>query len=136
DILNELFLKRQQSRSYWNPFDGSQESSSADRDVGRLYGKVRITSEPHANALIISGNSAENMSAVEAVIKQFDVPSEAGDTPLRVALNFSKASTVANSMNILFAKNGSPPIRGVSQQGQPNNSAQQHLLQQQTQNNS
>ena len=36
DILNELFLKKQQARSYWNPFDGSQESTWADRDVGRL----------------------------------------------------------------------------------------------------
>jgi general secretion pathway protein D len=134
DILNELFLKRQQNRSYWNPFDGSQESSWADRDVGRLYGKVRITSEPHANALIISANSTENLSAVEAVIKQLDVPSEAGDTTLRVALNFSKAATVANNLNILFAKNGSLPVRGNNQQNQQNNQAIQQQ-QQQNQNN-
>jgi len=132
DILNELFLKKQQARSYWNPFDGSQESSWADRDVGRLYGKVRITSESHANALIISANSAENMAAVEAVIKQLDVPSEAGDTTLRVALNFSKAATLANNLNVLFAKNGSPPLR---QQGQPNQQPNQPNQQQQQQQN-
>jgi general secretion pathway protein D len=135
DILNELFLKKQQARSYWNPYDGSQESSWADRDVGKLYGKVRITSEPHSNALIITGNSAENLAAVEAIIKQLDVPSEAGETTFRIALNFSKASTVANSINILFAKNGSPGIRAVTQPGQPANpNAQQ--AQQQNQNNS
>jgi general secretion pathway protein D len=119
DILNELFLKKQQQRTYWNPFNGESESSWADRDVGRLYGKVRITSEPHANALIITANSAENLAAVEAVIKQLDVPSEAGDTTLRVALNFAKAATVANSINILFAKGGSPALRPTSPTGQP-----------------
>src|SRR5262249_4142090 len=59
---------------------------------------------------------------------------EAGDTTLRVALNFSKAATVANNLNILFAKNGSPNLRGATQQGQPNNPTQQQL-QQQNQNN-
>ena len=35
-------------------------------------------------------------------------------------LKFAKAFTVANSVNILFAKNGSPPLRAVNQQQQPN----------------
>jgi type II secretion system protein D len=118
DILNELFLKKQNQRTYWNPFGDGYESSSVDRDVGRLYGKVRITSEPHANAIILTSNSAENMAAVEAVIKQLDVPSEAGDTTLRIGLNFAKAMTVANSMNILFAKGGSPGLRQNPQQNQ------------------
>ena len=132
DILNELFLKKQQQRNYWNPYSGDSESTTTDRDVGRLYGKVRITSEPHANAIILTSNSAENLAAVEAVIKQLDVPSEAGDTTLRVALNFAKAGTVANSINILFAKVGSPPLRPVLQPGQQNTPAQQQ--QQQPQN--
>jgi general secretion pathway protein D len=121
DILNELFLKKQQARNYWNPFDGSQETSWADRDVGRLYGKIRITSEPHANALIVTANSLENLAAVESVIKQLDVPSEAGDTTLRVPLSFSKAATVANGLNVLFAKNGSPGVRQQPQQQQQQN---------------
>jgi general secretion pathway protein D len=133
DILNELFLKKQQSRSYWNPYSGEPEPSSSDRDVGRLYGKVRITSEPHSNAIILTSNSAENLDAVIAVIKQLDVPSEAGDSTLRVGLNFAKAATVANNLNILFAKGGSPPLRAVAQtsQQQPQNNPQQ-----QQQNNS
>jgi general secretion pathway protein D len=46
-------------------------------------------------------------------------------------LRFAKAATVANSINILFAKNGSPPLRPVVQQGQQG-PQQQQLLQQQT----
>jgi type II secretion system protein D len=132
DILNELFLKKQNQRTYWNYYEDYRDTSSVDRDVGRLYGKVRITSEPHSNSLILTSNSEENMAAVEAVIKQLDVPSEAGDSTLRVGLKFAKATTVANSINILFAKGGSPPIRPVAQQGQQNQQNQQN--QQQNQN--
>src|ERR1017187_9642523 len=110
DVLNELFLKKQQQRSYWDFFDNSSDNSTPDRDVGRLYGKVRITSEPYSNALIVTANSAENLGAVEDVIKQLDKPSEAGESTLHVGLRFAKAADVANSINILFAKNGSPPL--------------------------
>ena len=118
DILNELFLKKQQMRPYWYYYDEAPESTP-DRDVGRLYGKVRITSEPHSNTLIVTANSKENLAAVEEVLKQLDAPSEAGESTLRVGLKFAKAFTVANSINILFAKNGSPPLRPVAQPGQP-----------------
>jgi len=129
DILNELFLKKVPQRTYW--YWDEAPPAQADRDVGRLYGKVRITSEPHSNSLIITANSTENLAAIEAVIKQLDVPSEAGDTTLRIGLNFAKASTVANSINVLFAKNGSPPLRAVVQPGQQPN---QNQIQQQQQN--
>ncbi|PYJ82665.1 MAG: hypothetical protein DME22_17890, partial [Verrucomicrobia bacterium] len=118
DILNELFLKKQQMRPYWYYYDESPESTP-DRDVGRLYGKVRITSEPHSNTLIVTANSKENLAAVEEVLKQLDAPSEAGESTLRVGLKFAKAFIVANSINVLFAKNGSPPLRPVAQPGQP-----------------
>jgi general secretion pathway protein D len=38
---------------------------------------------------------------------------------LRLALKFAKAPTVANSINILFARQGSPQLRGGPQPGQP-----------------
>ncbi len=120
DLLNELFLKKQQQqRGYWDPFGDYQSPTTTDRDVGRLYGKVRITSEPHSNSLIITANSAENLAAVEEVVKALDMPSEAGETTFRIGLRFAKATTVANSLNILFAKNGSPPLRPVNQPNQP-----------------
>jgi len=126
DVLNELFLKKQPQRPYWDYFyyDSSPEST-ADRDVGRLYGKVRITSEPYSNSLIITANSKESLAAVENVIEQLDRPSEAGESTLRIGLKFAKASTVANSINILFAKNGSPPLRPVTLPGQPSPVPQQ-----------
>jgi general secretion pathway protein D len=130
DVLNELFLKRQQQRSYFYYYDDYQEPA-ADRDVGRLYGKVRITSEPHSNSLIVTSNSKENLAAVEEVLKQLDQPSEAGESTLRVNLQFAKAINLANSLNILFAKNGSPPLRQVAQPGQPQ--AQQNFPQPQQQ---
>jgi len=117
DVLNELFLKKTQQRNYWDYYDNQE--STADRDVGRLYGKVRITSEPYANAIIITSNSKENLTVVETVLKQLDQPSEAGESTLRIGLRFAKAFTVANSINVLFAKNGSPPLRPVNQQQQP-----------------
>ncbi len=114
EVLNELFLKKNEhQRPYWIYDDSAPETP--DRDVGRLYGKVRITSEPHANALILTSNSKENLEAVEAILKQLDAPSAGGESTLRVELQFAKAFTVANSINVLFAKNGSPPLRAVNQ---------------------
>lgn len=119
EVLNELFLKKQQQRSYWDYyFDGATET--ADRNVGRLYGKVRITSEPNSNSLIITANSQEHLSAVEEVLKKLDAPSQAGDTTLRVCLQFARATTVANNINILFAKANSPPLRQVNPQANQN----------------
>jgi type II secretion system protein D len=119
DVLNELFLKKQQQRSYWSFYDDGP-SETADKNVGRLYGKVRITSEPYSNSLIVTANSPENLAAVEEVIKKLDSPSQAGDTTMRVGLQFAKAHNVADSVNILFAKGGSPALRPMNQQGQPN----------------
>src|SRR2546427_1587584 len=41
DVLNELFLKKKQQRPYWYYFD-DYPPETTERDVGRLYGKVRI----------------------------------------------------------------------------------------------
>ncbi len=105
DVLNELFLKKTTQRSYYDYL--RSRSREADRDVGRLYGKVRITSEAAANALIITANSQENLDAVIAVVKELDKPSAAGDTTYHIKLNFGNAQKIANRINILFAKNGS-----------------------------
>ena len=112
DVLNELFLKRQQLRTYWDPF-GLPTQDRTDQQGGRLYGKVRITSEPYANAIVVTANSPELVAAVEEVLKELDVPSQAGESTFRVGLQFAKASTVANSVNILFARGGSPPLRAT-----------------------
>jgi general secretion pathway protein D len=117
DVLNELFLKKQPLRTYW--FYDDYPPETTDRNVGRLYGKVRITSEPYSNSLIVTANSPENLAAVEEVLKKLDIPSPAGETTLRLGLQFAKALTVANSINILFAKAGSPPLRPSAQPGQP-----------------
>jgi general secretion pathway protein D len=113
EVLNELFLKKQPQRNYFF-FDESPEPT-ADRDVGRLYGKVRITSEPYSNAIILTSNSRESLAAVEDVLKQLDQPSPAGESTFRVTLKFAKAPTVANSLNILFAKAGAPPLNRNAQ---------------------
>jgi len=123
DVLNELFLKKTVQRSYWDFFDDSSDNSTPDRDVGRLYGKVRITSEPESNALIVTANSKENLAAVEEIINKLDKPPEASESTLHVGLKFAKAIDLANSINIIFAKNGSPPLRAVAQQNQQNNNA-------------
>jgi general secretion pathway protein D len=114
DVLNELFLKKTTQRAYYDYFEAP--TPQADRDVGRLYGKVRITSEAAANALIITANSQENLDAVIAVVKELDKPSAAGDTTYHVKLNFGNAQKIANRINILFAKNGSVALRPVNQQ--------------------
>lgn len=132
DVLNELFLKKQQQRTYWDVYGYPNQDSGDRQNAGRLYGKVRITSEPYANAIIVTANSPENLAAVEEVLKQLDVPSQAGETTLRLGLRFAKAATVANSINILFAKNGSPPLRPVAQQPQQNAANPQQQQQQQS----
>ncbi|MBI4323721.1 MAG: hypothetical protein HY674_00485, partial [Chloroflexi bacterium] len=118
DVLNELFLKKQQQRSYWYYYD-DYPPETADRNVGRLYGKVRITSEPYSNSIIVTANSQEHLTAVEEVLKQLDVPSQAGETTIRLGLKFAQSVTVASSINILFAKGGSPPLRAAPQPGAP-----------------
>lgn len=129
DVLNELFLKKDRQRNYYDYLydyvlgDGNSGGSS---DAGRLFGKVRITSEPYSNSIIVSANSTESLEAVEAVLKQLDVPSKAGESTLRVQLKFADSVTVANSLNVLFAKGGSPPIRPNNQpQPQQNQQLQQ-----------
>jgi general secretion pathway protein D len=135
EVLNELFLKKQQQRSYLYGFYDEYQEPTADRDVGRLYGKVRITSEPYSNTIIVTSNSKESLQAVEEVLRQLDAPSEAGESTMRVGLRFAKASTVANSINILFAKNGSPLLHTTTQPGQQG-PQQQPQIQQQTGNSS
>jgi type II secretion system protein D len=129
DVLNELFLKKTTQRSYFY-FDEPEQTP--DRDVGRLYGKVRITSEAAANALIITANSQENLDAVIAVVKELDKPSAAGDTTYHIRLSFGNAQKIANRINILFAKNGSQALRPVNQQN-PNGQNPQPQQQQQNQ---
>jgi type II secretion system protein D len=121
-VLNELFLKRTQRRSYYYYEEDSQEEH---RDIGRLYGKIRIASEPYTNALIVSSNSAENFSAVEEILKQLDVPSQTGSSTLYLQLKYAKAVTIANNVNILFAGAGSPARRAAPQEGQPQNRQEQ-----------
>ena len=120
DVLNQLFLRRTERRPYWYYDEFESDSTSADRDVGRLYGKVRITSEPYSNTLIVTSNSKENLAVVEDILKQLDVPSQAGETTVRFPLRFATAASMANSLNILFAKNGSPPLRPTQPQANPN----------------
>jgi type II secretion system protein D len=130
DVLNALFLKTQQQPSYFDFFFGDQDQTP-DRDVGRLYGKVRITSEPYSNTIIVTSNSKENLAVVEDVLRQLDAPSESGDSTLRIVLRFAKAEDVAKNLNILFAKNGSPPMRPENPQNQQNNSQNQDQQQEQ-----
>jgi general secretion pathway protein D len=118
DVLNELFLKKTTQRSYYDYISG--EEPDAGRDVGRLYGKVRITSEAAANVIIITANSQENLDAVIAVVKELDKPSSAGDTTFHVKLNFGNPQKIANRINILFAKNGSQALRQANPQNQNN----------------
>lgn len=127
DVLNDLFVKKSQQRSYYDliydlDFGGSSDNSD-NQNVGRLYGKVRITSEPYSNAIIVTSNSKEYLAVIENVLKQLDQPSQAGESTLRIGLKYAKADTVANSLNILFAKNGSPALRPETPQNQ-NNAAQ------------
>jgi type II secretion system protein D len=122
EVLNELFLKRQQQRSYFDDyysfFYGGSSQNNAGSDVGRLYGKVRITSEPNANVIIVTANSRENLVVVGDMIRQLDAPSESGDSTFWRRLKFAKADAVAKSLNILFAKTGSPGLGAPTQQQQ------------------
>lgn len=118
DVLNQLFLKKQQSSSYWDYVFGNEDNSNTAQDAGRLYGKVRITSEPYSNTILVTSNSKEYLAVVEDVLRQLDQPSDTSESTLRVPLMFAKASTVARGLNILFAKNGSPPLRPSAQQQQ------------------
>jgi type II secretion system protein D len=113
EVLNTLFLKRTRQRGYWYDDYMREEEQT---NIGRLYGKVRIASEPYTNSIIVTSNSPENFAAVESILKQLDVPSPTGETTLNVPLNHAKAVTIANNINILFAQSGAPPRRQQPQQ--------------------
>jgi general secretion pathway protein D len=120
DILNELFGKKTTNqRGYWDPW-GNYQNDSGDRDgrSSKLSGKVRITSEPYSNSIIVTSTSTENLAAIEEVLKDLDSPSQAGDTTIRIMLNFAKAPALASSLNVLFAKGGSPALRPNANQPQ------------------
>ncbi|MBN2490881.1 MAG: hypothetical protein JXQ29_08535 [Planctomycetes bacterium] len=105
EVLNALF-KKSERRAYW--WDDMAEDSA---DIGRLYGKVRIASEPATNAIIVTTNSVENFAAVERLLAQLDVRSEDREATLNVALRYAKAPEMANNLNILLAGEGAPARR-------------------------
>ncbi|MEM7231992.1 MAG: secretin N-terminal domain-containing protein [Planctomycetota bacterium] len=117
ELLNELFAKKERRRGYYDWDYGSEDTK---RDIGRLYGKVRITSEFYTNSIIVTSNSEENFQAIEDILKKLDVPSDSGDTTLTIRLRYANAVTVANNVNIIFAGGGSPPRRGGNRQPQNN----------------
>ncbi len=113
DVLNVLFLKKERrSRRWWDPEPEDQT------DIGRLYGKVRITSLPETNSIIVASNSVENLNAIAAMVAEIDVQSPGGETSVTVPLRFARAATVANTINILFAQRGAPPMRQTPRQQQ------------------
>jgi type II secretion system protein D len=119
-VLNSLFSKeKDRNMPYWYYDDYGYEPEQ-DRDVGRLFGKVRIVSALDSNAIIVTTNAPENFSAIEKVLEQLDVPAET-QTTLSVELKYAKAVAVANNINILFAQSGAPPRQPVQpQQGNQN----------------
>lgn len=118
-VLNDLFVKKKEREMpYWYYDDYPQDE---DKDIGRLFGKVKIVSEPYTNSIIVTSNSPENFAAVEAVLKQLDVASDTATT-LSVELKYADAVSVANNINILFAQPGAPP-RG-QRENQPQNPQQ------------
>jgi type II secretion system protein D len=123
EVLNELFISQQQERGYFDFYYGYSNNNS-DSESGRLFGKLKITSEPYSNSIIVTSNSSENLIVVENILKQLDVPSSAGETTLRVPLNFANSIKLANNVNILFAKGGSPALR--QNNNQPNQPQQQN----------
>lgn len=123
EVLNELFNESTGQRNYWDPWDNRRNNSS-NTNTGRLLGKVKITAEPYSNSIIVSSNSPENTAAVVDVLKTLDIPSQAGETTLRVPLNFAEAVKVANSVNVLFAKAGSPASQANTQNNRQNQNNQ------------
>jgi len=126
EVLNELFIKKTQRRSYWDFYDGGGGTQDDPQNVGRLNGKVRITSEPYSNSIIIAANSQESLEAVEEILAQLDVQSTAGESTLRIQLDFADSIEVANNLNILFAQDGSPAVRPATQPNQPNQNVQRN----------
>ncbi len=105
-VLDELFDDKSEDRPYW--YDGPSEDSSG---VGRLSGKVKFATEPYSNSIIVTTNSDENFSVVESLLKQLDTQFPDREATFNISLNHAKAITVANSLNILFARQGAPGFR-------------------------
>lgn len=116
EVLNGLF-KKTERRSYW----WDDEYDVDNPNVGRLYGKVRIASEPYTNSLIVTTNSTENFLAVERMIEQLDSRQADREATLTYPLRHAKAITVANNVNILFAGAGAPPRRAQPRNNNANN---------------
>ncbi|MEM7262472.1 MAG: secretin N-terminal domain-containing protein [Planctomycetota bacterium] len=114
EVLDELFTKKEDDRPYW--YDGD---TTDENDVGRLYGKVRFATEPYSNSIIVTTNSSENFEVVRGILDRLDTQFPDREATFSVPLNHAKAITVANNLNILFARQGAPSFR--RQPGNRNN---------------
>ena len=118
-VLQELFNRSRSYRSYYDDWGGYGRSSRSGNSGGRLQGKIRITSSLYTNSLIITSTSKESLDAVGSILEKLDQPSGT-DTTLSLKLEYAKAVTVSNNLNILFASGGAPPRRGTPQPSRSN----------------
>ena len=70
------------------------------------------------NTLIVTANEG---NLRRSKCSKLDVPSQAGETTIRVGLRFAKATAVANAPPHHLRKNGSPRFRETPQQQQQQN---------------
>ena len=115
DVLNELFLKKTQQRSYYDYYFGD--------DSGQLHARPRrgpaLRQGPHHQRAVLQrhhrhlelqgkprGRRGRPQSIGPAV--------GGGGKHAAHRLEICQGDDVANSINILFAKNGSPPLRAAA----------------------
>ncbi len=127
EVLNEVF-GIEQSSGLSGYYDYLYDSDS-EKDVARLYGKVRFVTEATTNSVIVTTNNVENFPIILDFIRQLDIMSPDAGNTMVIHLQHANASEIANQLNIVFALEGSR-MPQQQQQGQRQNQNQEQQQQQ------
>lgn len=103
DVLNQIFGIEEESRTggYW-----WYRMRGRERQVGRLYGKVRFVHEPSTNSIIVVTNNKENFPIIEALIRELDKTTPEYANTMVYELENADATDLADQLNSLFALPG------------------------------
>jgi len=104
DVLNQIFGVDEDRRT--GGFSFYYRPRTREREVGRLYGKVRFVHEPTTNSVVVITNNKENFPIIEALIESLDRTTVEYANTMVYELENADAADLADQLNSLFALPG------------------------------
>jgi len=113
DVLNEVFGTEESEDRGGYYYYYFRARGGTDKEVGRLYGKVRFVHEPNTNSVIVITNNSENFAIIEDILLRLDKAMPEYANTMVYELENAEAVEVADQLNTLFA----PPGGGRGRKG-------------------